>query len=227
MDAVERLKRDHVVLRTKLDVLESALARRPEAWFVLREVCFTLSKQIADHLRREEALIAACRKQLPPEALSHVALEHQDEPEHLRRINHLFVTTEGQSLDRIRPELERLITGMREHLADEEATLFPALEHLLAGWKLSALTPQASAGPLEGSMTVNRVVRDFPRAQRAFERLFINVPLEGCSCLDEVAWRHGMETQDLVECLCREMGLPRAAGADGAQEQRAPKERVA
>jgi hypothetical protein len=47
------------------------------------------------------------------------------------------------------------------------------------------------------------VVRDFPRTQPMFERLFINVPVEGCTCLDEVAWRHGMEAKELLALLAQ------------------------
>ena len=51
------------------------------------------------------------------------------------------------------------------------------------------------------TMTINRVVQEFPEARRVFERLFINVPAEGCTCLDEVAWRHGLEVEELLDAL--------------------------
>jgi hypothetical protein len=53
----------------------------------------------------------------------------------------------------------------------------------------------------DGTMTVNRIVQEFPDARRVFERLFINVPAEGCTCLDEVAWRHGLEVEELLDAL--------------------------
>lgn len=37
------------------------------------------------------------------------------------------------------------------------------------------------------------VLREFPGTKRVFDRFFINVPYEGCHCLDEVAWIHGLE----------------------------------
>mgnify|MGYP001573165055 FL=1 len=46
MNAIERLKRDHVLIRAKLSVVEGALQMGPEAWFVLRDVCYTLSRQL-------------------------------------------------------------------------------------------------------------------------------------------------------------------------------------
>lgn len=44
MEPIARLKRDHRILRSKFDVLESALRMGPETWFVLREVCYSLSR---------------------------------------------------------------------------------------------------------------------------------------------------------------------------------------
>ena len=80
MNAIERLKRDHAILRSKLDILESALQFGPRMWFVLREVCFTLSRQLTDHIRREEELVARCRRSLSQRAALHITVEHRDEP---------------------------------------------------------------------------------------------------------------------------------------------------
>lgn len=201
MDAVERLKRDHVILRTKLSVLEGALQMGPEAWFVLREVCHTLSRQLQDHIKREEVLVKACKEALTEAALTHLTVEHKDEPELLRTINRLFIDEEGHSLAVIKPALMRLIHGLLAHMDEEEAELFPVLERVLAPRAASlARKPQATSHVTE-VMTPNRVLREFPATQRVFDRLFVNIPFEGCDCLDEVAWRRGMETQDLIDTL--------------------------
>ena len=105
MKAIERLRRDHVILRSKLDVLESALKMGPEAWFVLREVSHTLAQQLRDHIRREEELVAACRAVLREEAVTHVSVEHRDEPQRLRALHRLFVKESGKSLSQIAPVL--------------------------------------------------------------------------------------------------------------------------
>jgi len=200
MTAVDRLRRDHTLLRGKLDVLETALGMGPETWYVVREVCFTLSRQLRDHIRREEALVEACRQQLDPRVLAEVAVEHRDEPAHLRAINRLFVAGAG-GLDQLRPALTDVLRGLRRHMAEEEAELFPACERVLAGTQEGAGMPSAGTRRLNEEMTVNRVVREFPRTRPVFERLFINVPLEGSTCLDEVAWRHGVEARDLLQTL--------------------------
>ncbi len=200
MNAVDRLRRDHQILRAKLDVLESALHMGPETWFVLREVCFTLGRQLGDHIKREEDLVMACRKTMNPRVLAEVSVEHHDEPEHLRTINQMFIEEREHSLERVKVALQGVIDGLRRHMAEEEAELFPILERELA---TRAPAPPAIAPEkmLDERMTVNRIVQEFPRTRPVFERLFINVPYEGCTCVDEVAWRHGMEAQDLLKML--------------------------
>jgi len=200
MNAVDRLRRDHQILRAKLNVLEAALRVGEEAWFVLREVCFTLSRQLRDHIRREEELVAACRAAMNPKVLAEIVVEHRDEPAHLRALNRLFVSAPTHAVERIRPALEALIHGLRQHMAEEERELFPIFERVLGeGARTGPGT--APSARFDEAMTVNRVVQEFPGTRPVFERLFINIPLEGCTCLDEVAWRHGMAVEELLEAL--------------------------
>ena len=93
--------------------------------------------------------------------------------------------------------IERL---RRDHMAEEERELFPLLERTLAGCA-AAEAPAQTAQPFDETMTINRIVSQFPRTRPIFERLFINVPIEGCTCLDEAAWRHGMDAEELLHLL--------------------------
>lgn len=202
MNAIERLKRDHAILRSKLDVLEAGLRMGPETWFVLREVCFTLSRQLQNHTKREEELVMACRRTMPPHVLAEMAVEHRDEPEHLRTINRLFVEERGHPLERIRPALTEVIRGLRRHMAEEEQRLFPTLEQGLAAQEPARAPAQQTSGAhLHEDMTVNWALREYPVTRVVFERLFVNIPYEGCDCLDEVAWRRGIEVQELLDRL--------------------------
>ena len=199
MNTIARLKRDHALLRSKLDVLEVGLRMGPETWYVLREVCFTLSRQLQNHMQREEDLVMACRKAMTPRVLAEVAVEHRDEPEHLRTINRLFVEAHGHTLERIRPALTEVIQGLRHHMTEEEQDLFPMLEQELAAREpANAQLQQTSGTRVQECMTVNGVLREHPATRAVFERLFVNVPYEGYDCLDEVAWRHGMDVQELL-----------------------------
>ena len=224
MRAIERLRRDHQILRSKLNVLEGALGMGPETWFVLREVCFTLSKQLRDHIKREEGLVAACRQAMDPKVLASVAVEHHDEPEHLRTINRLFVQESSHTLERIKPALTTVIEGLRHHMDQEEVALFPILEQVLAAQEAPAEGAPMSPHALDETMTVNLIIQQYPNARRVFERLFVNVPVEGCTCLDETAWRHGMDSQELLQsleqviasCACR--GSEASKRAESAPE---------
>ena len=225
MDTMERLRRDHRILRSKLDVLEAALRMGPETWFVLREVCFTLAHQLRDHMKREEAAIAACRGAIDPQVATALAAEHQDDPKRLQRISHAFLSQPDHALDRIRPALTEVIVKLRRHLAKEEAEMFPILERGLGEQEQPAgeTTPPAR---LNEAMTVNRIVHEFPGTKPVFDEFFVNLPFEGCQCLDEVAWRHGMDYHEILarletvigSCACGKLGTPEpvASSASGA-----------
>ncbi len=77
---------------------------------------------------------------------------------------------------------------------------------------------------LDETMTVNRVIHDFPATKPALERFFVNIPVEGCQCLDEVAWRRGLDAQELIErleviiksCVCTDSARPKQTGSVAA-----------
>jgi len=215
MRAIDRLKRDHTILRSKLDVLEGALRLTPPStWFVVRELCYTLSRQLQDHIRREEELVTACRQRLSPDVRSHVRLEHDEEPQLLRTVNHLFIEEGGKAVEQIRGVLGELIPRLRRHMDEEEAELFPAIEEMLGDQEESSAQESSTAVKLHEEMTVNHILHTYPQTKLLLERLFINVPYEGYDCLDEVAWRRGMDCGQLfllleeaisVGCRCEEI----------------------
>ena len=201
MKAVERLQRDHTILRAKLDVLESALRMGPQTWYVLREACFTLSRQLRDHIRREDDLVAACRMAMNPKILAEVVVAHHDEPEHLRMINRLFVSEGQRSFDQMKEALMKVIEGLRRHMSEEETELFPIFDRVLTDQDAVAGVSTEPPARFEETMTVNRIIQQCQQTKPVFEQLFINIPMEGCNCLDEVAWRHGVDSRDLLHNL--------------------------
>jgi len=199
MNAIERLTRDHVILWAKLDVLESALRLAPDTWYVLREICYTLSRQVQQHIRREEVVVAQCRAALTPKQLQELHVEHHDEQDRLRVLNHLFLQESGRSLAQVAPMLRSMVQGLRHHMEEEERTLFPLLERHLQPQEEAPMT--APVLRLNEVTTVNSLVREYPNTKRVFEQLFVNIPYEGADCLDEVAWRHGLEAGELINRL--------------------------
>lgn len=204
MKAIERLKRDHVILRAKLDVLESALRLGPDTWFVLREMCYTLSRQLQQHIRREEGLVAQCRAALTAQQAQQLRLEHRDEPERLRALNRLFLREHGRSLTQVAPVLRAMIKGLRQHMDEEERELFPVLERDTQEQEAGPMRAESSV--LNEVSTVNSLIRKYPTTKSVFEQLFVNIPYEGADCLDEVAWRHGLEAGELINRLEQVIG---------------------
>ena len=70
---------------------------------------------------------------------------------------------------------------------------------------------------VDAAMTINRIVHEFPSTKPVFDRFSINVPLEGCTCLDEVAWRHGMEAEELLRRLEAVIASCGCAGHESGQ----------
>lgn len=214
MEPIERLRRDHQVLRSKLDVMDVALRMGEGTWFVLREMVHSLASQLRDHLRREEELVARCRTLTAGEraALDRSHVEHRDEPERLRELHRLFLQEEVIPFPKLAAMLRQVIDGLRRHMADEETELFPLLERLLK--ESGGMSAPASDIPLNEAMTVNRIVRAFPTTRPVFDELFVSLPYEGCDCLDEVAWRHGLDSEALLRRLEGAAGVEAFLGPD-------------
>ena len=54
---------------------------------------------------------------------------------------------------------------------------------------------------LSPDITVNRVLHYYPQARALLERLGMHPEIEGCECLDEVAWCHGLSVEELIRKL--------------------------
>jgi len=182
----------------------------PTTWFILRELCYTLSRQLQDHIRREEELVTACQQSLSPDVRSHVRLEHDEEPQLLRTVNHLFIEEGGKAIEQVRTVLDELIPRLRRHMEEEEVELFPAIEGILSDQEVPEAQEPLPSVRLREEMTVNHVLHTYPHTKALLERLFINVPYEGYDCLDEVAWRRGMD-------CCQFLGLLEEAIAVGCR----------
>ena len=128
-------------------------------------------------------------------------IEHHDEPQMLRLINHLFIEERDRAMEQATADLQMLIPRLRNHMAKEEAELFPAIERVLADQgEIGGEEPLGPLGLWE-ERTINSVIHEYPEAKAVFDRFFINVLCEGYDCLDEVAWRHGMDCGRLLQSL--------------------------
>ncbi|MDP3723417.1 MAG: hemerythrin domain-containing protein [Candidatus Omnitrophota bacterium] len=194
MNAGEGVQRDHEILRATLDAAEAALAQGREAWSALREACATLLKRLEGHVQREAEVVASCREQLRAAGVDAARLEHDDEYRYLRAINRLFMAEPECAFAGIQPALAVLVANLRRRMEEQETILFPLMKR----------HPGAAArsAPLEltPTMTVNRVLRQYPSTHATLERL-VDLSYEAYDPLDEVAWRHGMDCEALLAML--------------------------
>ena len=205
MRTVTRLTRAHQRLRKQLDVLESALWLGAEAWFVLREASFSLSRQLREHIRMEEAALALCR-QGPygdhPMGLAVTLVGHDAARHRLQVASWLLSGEPCFSLEGVRPTVAAAIPTLRASMDRQETELFPLLDRALSAQELDRMPPRISAR-LTDTMTVEQILRRYPKTRLIFERLLISLPLEQYDSVDEVAWRHGMDCQALLQHLER------------------------
>lgn len=195
MDARRRLKRDHEILRSKLNVLESALRMWPESWFIAREMSFTITRLLGGHIEREEQTTST---HLRSAGCFHKA-GHNDALQQLQAINGLFANGADNASAQLPSALRRVITTLRRQLFRQDQRLLRLLKEEPIGFYTGQESP--SINSLIEEMTVNQVMRIYPATRRVFDALFISSAFEGYECLDEVAWKHGMETFELIAPL--------------------------
>lgn len=204
MGAIEGLKRDHRLLRSKLDMLRGAVSTAPESWLVLRNGCFTLSRLLQAHCAREHELLTACHAGLERAELAQTVMEHQERLQSLRILNRCFVVEEGPppATKDVCGALTAVVEGLDDELHLQEDELFPALERLVEDRQEGGSHDDHTARPvLSEEQTVTRVVQRYPQTQAVFDRFGVNLAYEGYDDLGEVAWRHGMPGEELLTHL--------------------------
>ena len=193
MNVINRLKRDHSLLRAKSTILASTLHMGEVAWFIAREVSFTYAQQLEEHARRETRLLDACH-------------DHAAEQAQLKAINRLFAEEPRCSLGRIRPLLNTFMAALQHGMGRQEVRLFPMFEDRVALDDLLRRQDPLKPSELTETMTVQEVAHRYPKTRAVLDGLFIDRRFEGYDCLGEVAWRHGMDGQALLALLGNAVG---------------------
>jgi len=213
MPVTTMLKKDHEVLRRKLEFLEAALHVAPQSVFVLREMCHSLTKMLDAHIRREEQALAPHANRVRAILRYRAGEDHADQQQVLRDINTMLLAGIKMPTSTVVNRLSHLIEELREHMVDEEQHLFPAVD------KAEEEVPKAGETTLTpmitGQMSANAVMKAFPATRAVFEKQGVRCGCEGCECLDELAWRRGLDAKALVEELqlaAEEAALEEPAG---------------
>ena len=195
MEATYALRQDHIILRKKLEFLESALQVAPESRFVLREMCFSLQRLLQDHMAREADLFeTANERALGQEPVR--ATEHREPYSLLKTVNELLLTGMHASLPTVILWLSKIIEGLRSQMEEQERESFSALDEVDAPTE-----GRERMLTISSTMSVNEILQRYPQTERLFEGLHVNRMQEGYKSVDEFAWYHGMDVSKFLEQL--------------------------
>jgi len=210
MTVTTMLKKDHEVLRRKLEFLETALQVAPQSVFVLRDMCHSLTKMLEAHIRREEQAMAPYSNRIRAILQYQAGEDHADQRTVLRDVNTMLLGGIKMPTSIVVDRLSHLIEELREHMAEEEREIFPAIDKAEEAVRLGATVPLSPL--ITEQMSANAVMRAFPATRPVFEKHGIQCGCEGCDCLDELAWRRGLDAKALVKELQDAVEHPDEAG---------------
>lgn len=131
MEPIDRMEEDHVLFRSKLQVMTFALDSAEDGWFILRETGFELWKRLADHVGRESQLIRLLRRERSGEASGERIPDHHDELSDLQALNGLLTSESSEALVRLQPLFLVFMARLRRRMDAQESSLFPQLAERL------------------------------------------------------------------------------------------------
>ena len=130
MGVTELLRSDHEQLRTQLDSLEGAMRVAPEAQFALREMCFSLTRMLGEHIQREKEALVPYRDRIQALINNRSSQDRADQRGALNGINLLLLDGLKAPVGRVVTRLARLVDELREHMNEVEREVFPLVNRL-------------------------------------------------------------------------------------------------
>jgi hypothetical protein len=134
-EVMRRLRDDHAQLRDALEALERAFFRARDRHGV-REACHDLSRTLKEHVAREGRVAVACGRVMGAfgsDTLARFAVEHYTDQQYLDVITRCVGRSSAPlEIEAIRFAATGLLTGLRQHMVEQEADLFPFMEEVLA-----------------------------------------------------------------------------------------------
>lgn len=198
--SVEQFTREHKHFRAKFAVMIAAERLWPESKWVIREIGFSLLRQLQNHSQREIRLATACYLALGREGsseLRRLSIDHSAECRVLRRVNQVFVTPPDEKPDCLACLIRQSSEQCGHQINKQEQQLFPLLECVL---RIQRPDPRLEAA-LDSAMTGSQAVERFPALREVFERLRVDIGLEGYYSIEEIASRRGLRSRRLLKEL--------------------------
>jgi len=180
-----------------------------EAWFVLREACLVLSQYLQWHRERELEALQSCRGDLGSARVVMTTIGHRDMLQSLQMLNRCCAVEDTPGA---RQEICRALTVVAEGLSDElqlqESELFPLLGPGEGTGGVVNTNGHRKPWGLKEDTILASLIEHHPETTPVFEHLAIHPAWEGSDRLDEIAWRHGMECEELLAQLARAIRVP-------------------
>ena len=133
MSVREELSRDHQILRAKLDLLEQWLPHTHAAPFTLLHLIRTIARRLQQHTEREHAAIesrSSARHGQASPLTGYLFHDHRDQDETLTILEELLAKGRACEVDHVITYATHLIDSLRDHMANEEAALFPLADRV-------------------------------------------------------------------------------------------------
>ena len=224
MRPTAELRNDHEVLRAKLELLEGLLPLVGTTQFPVRDLVHSIARRLRCHTEKEEVLLEALNaaQQVGVWPITaHLGDEHRDQEQSLAMLQQLLMRGPRCPVDAVMAYGGHFVDELREHMAHEEARIFPAAERLVSEAQRERIVhrmrqiaqryypegephlpgPRPASCPITQEMTVNHVLRAHPHARPTLESFGVECGEDGCCCLDELYWKRGVELDDLLRAL--------------------------
>jgi hemerythrin-like domain-containing protein len=137
--------------------MPGGLHKGEDAYCELQNACAMLSRELRQHIQREERLVALCSLTLGrfgSEELARFAIEHHEEAHYLKIINRLFNGRSRFSREWAHRALATAIAQLGHHTDEQESKLFPFVEQLLGTREVAGPGGELTPGCLSETMPV-------------------------------------------------------------------------
>ncbi|HEX9780427.1 MAG TPA: hemerythrin domain-containing protein [bacterium] len=199
MSAFEELRQEHHAIQRTFGMLESALRIGPEAWPVLRQLCFSALRQLQLHVWREERMLARYDDGSLERLPAYAQESHRDKMHDLKLIVHYVMGGAPAMWKDVAGALNAVIEGVRQQIEEQEALAFPLLERTVPA---NGTVNWIDEPPiLSGTLTVRQAVSWYPAVRRACASLGVDLLAEADETLERIAWRRGLDCQELLTVL--------------------------
>lgn len=132
MNVTDRIKHDHLLIRSQVKALGSMIAMLPETRAVLREACVMMCKRLHEHCQRETEALARYQEPFGGRLSTSPVLQHHERLQSLEILSQCFLEERPFLLERgVRRLLVAVLQGLDGEMEMQESMLFPRIEDMI------------------------------------------------------------------------------------------------